>query len=61
MEWPGMALRCQEHTKTCDVCQRYKKTKVKYGKLPSKMVKVIPWNTLCVDLIGPDTVNLCGG
>ena len=25
------------------------------------MVKVIPWNTLCVDLIGPYTANLRGG
>ena len=36
LDWPGMALRCVEHTRTCDVCQRYKKTKIKYGKIPAK-------------------------
>ena len=31
----------------------YKTTKLKYGKLPSKLAEEIPWNKLCVYIIGP--------
>ena len=30
-----------------------KKKEVKYGHLPAKEAKTVPWDTLCVDLIGP--------
>jgi hypothetical protein len=30
-----------------------KKTKIKHGKTPAKEAKADPWETLCVDLIGP--------
>ena len=30
-----------------------KKTNQKYGKLPPKQAETNPWDTLCVDLIGP--------
>ena len=39
--------------KTCKSCQVNKHKKQKYGKLPPKLVFDTPWETLCVDLIGP--------
>ena len=30
-----------------------KRTKLKYGKLPTKLAITNPWEALCVDLIGP--------
>ena len=37
----------------CHTCQLTKTKKVKYGKLPEKEAEIIPWDTLCIDLIGP--------
>jgi transposase InsO family protein len=52
-------LRTTVHTvcKTCDKCQRTKKTHKKYGHLPEKQAEVEPWEILCIDLIGPYTIN----
>jgi hypothetical protein len=40
-------------TKSCKTCQINKKRSLKYGHLPSKIVLCVPWEALCVDLIGP--------
>ena len=32
----------------------------KYSKSPSKLAEEIPWNKLCVDLIGPDVIRRKG-
>ena len=42
---------------TCDTCQRTKRRKNKYGKLPPKEAETIPWDTLCVNLIGPYNIK----
>ena len=34
-----------------------KKWKDKYGHLPEKMSEIVPWETICVDLIGPYTIH----
>ncbi len=47
----------QANVKKCHKCQVNKCSKHKYGKLPQKLVVTKPWNTLCVDLIGPYTVK----
>ena len=39
--------------KACNVCRSLKASHKKYGKLPPKEPEVIPWHTLCIDLIGP--------
>jgi hypothetical protein len=39
--------------KKCLLCQKAKVTNQKYGKLPAKLAEENPWDTLCVDLIGP--------
>ena len=41
----------------CNVCQKSKKHTIKYGHLPEKEAEAIPWDVLCVDLIGPYTVS----
>jgi len=38
---------------TCDVCQRQKKQRKKYGLLPEKEAEYKPCDRLCVNLIGP--------
>ena len=42
--------------KKCPTCQRAKINNQKYGKLPPKQAETNPWDTLCVDLIGPYTI-----
>ena len=34
-----------------------KKQRLKYGHLPAKEAEVFPWERLCVDLIGPYTIE----
>jgi hypothetical protein len=55
MYWKGMRSTIRSITKSCRSCQVNKKRKLKFGQLLSKIVITIPWRTLCVDLIGPNT------
>ena len=43
-------VRSDQHAK------EQKKTNQKYVKLPPKQAETNPWDTLCVDLIGPYTI-----
>ena len=52
-EWKGMRPMIRRICKTCPACQKAKKQNTKYGKLPAKTAEEHPWDTLCVDLIGP--------
>lgn len=58
--FPNLKELCVSHIKRCDICQRHKKQKRKYGKLPPKTAETQPWQTLCVDLIGPYTIRRRG-
>ena len=61
--WPNMRKTVQKVCKHCDICQRTKKRTAKnskFGELPPKQAEVIPWETLCVDLIGPYTIKRKG-
>ena len=51
--WKGMRTTVQSVCGRCPTCQETKKQFRKYGKLPPKEPEVIPWYTLCIDLIGP--------
>ena len=51
--WTGLRKTVHEICSKCDQCQRTKRTKKKYGKLPEKVAETIPWQKLCVDMIGP--------
>jgi len=55
--WKGMRNTIRSITKSCKSCQMNKKPTRKYGHLPSKIVISTPWEALCVDLVGPYTLN----
>jgi hypothetical protein len=44
----------ESHVRTCPQCQKYKKVRLKYGKLPEKQAKdAKPWKRVDLDMIGP--------
>jgi hypothetical protein len=57
MYWKGMGTTIRRYVKTCRSCQVNKKHSQKYGHLPPKLVIPTPWKELCVDLIGPYTLE----
>ena len=59
--WPTLREDVRKYCSTCDVCQRTKKNKKKYGLLPEKAAETDPWEVLCVDLIGPYTIKQPNG
>jgi hypothetical protein len=58
---PKIHEQVATHVSKCKACQLYKGQKKKYGHLPVKDVGAHPWQTLCVDLIGPYTVHTKNG
>ena len=44
-------------SKPVNLVRSTKRKKLKYGKLPPKLVVDSPWECLCVDLIGPYTLR----
>ena len=42
--------------KQCQTCQRFTKKK-KYSKILPKDVDLIPWDTVCIEIVGPYTVS----
>ena len=53
----GLRHKVNQLVRRCSICQKYKKAKRKYGKLPAKQSETTPWDTVCVDLVGPYTVE----
>ena len=52
--WKGMTSQAKSFCKKCGSCQKYKKRRTKYGKLPAKNIQqLLPWETVHVYLIGP--------
>lgn len=58
--WPNLRDDVHEVCSKCDTCQRTKRNSKKYGHLPAKEAEADPWETLCVDLIGPYTIKRRG-
>jgi len=52
-----MRIAIRSITKSCLTCQINKKRSLKYGHLSSKILICIPWEALCVELIGPYTLK----
>jgi hypothetical protein len=52
-----MQCTIQSFVKSCRSCQVNKRHGQKYGHVPPKLVITTPWEALCVDLIGPYTLN----
>ena len=57
MYWPGLRADVRRHVKSCNRCQLGKRRKRKYGHVPSKIADQVPWQKVCVDLIGPYTIK----
>ena len=51
--WKNLRETVHNVVSKCHICQLTKKNKKKYGKLPEKIAESVPWDTLCIDLIGP--------
>ena len=51
--WKGMRKTVEQVCKNCTSCQLTKPRLRKLGHLPPKEAEVIPWETVCIDLIGP--------
>ena len=58
--WSGMRDQITTYVQRCPSCQRNKRRYKKYGHLPEKDAEAEPWDRLCVDLIGPYTINQKG-
>ena len=61
MYWRFLWSNIRSYVKRCADSQRCKKRKRKYGKLPSKIVEIIPWQGVCVDLTGLYTLKAKDG
>ncbi len=57
MYWKGMHHTIQRYIKACRSCQVNKRHSSRYGHVPPKLVITAPWEALCVDLVGPYTLN----
>ncbi len=52
-----MRRTIRSYVKSCRSCQVNKRHSQKYGHVPPKLVITTPWEALCVDLMGPYTLN----
>jgi hypothetical protein len=52
-DWKGLRKTVHDICHKCESCQKSKVSNQKYGKLPPKEAEANPWDTLCVNLIGP--------
>ena len=59
-DWKGLRTTVHTICSKCPTCQKAKVSNQKHGKLPAKQAEVNPWDTLCVDLIGPYKIKRKG-
>ncbi len=57
MYWKSMRNTIRRYAKSCRSFQVNKRQSLKYGHVPPKLVITTPWKALCVDLVGPYTLN----
>jgi RNase H-like domain found in reverse transcriptase/Reverse transcriptase (RNA-dependent DNA polymerase)/Integrase zinc binding domain len=55
--WPKLRDEVHNVCTKCQICQTTKKSTKKYGHLPPKVAESVPWEILCIDLIGPYTIT----
>jgi transposase InsO family protein len=56
--WPGLRKQVHEYVKYCEKCQTWKKQKRDYAEVPIGEPELIPWRTICTDIVGPYTLKL---
>jgi hypothetical protein len=61
MMWPGLTTYVHLHCKKCKLCQMHMKNRKPDGKLPTKMAETTPWEIVCVDLVGPWSIQTPSG
>jgi putative transposase len=60
--WPQLRKQIEAHVSSCPECQKNKKVRKKYGKIPPKEAEeAIPWNRVNIDLIGPLSAKTANG
>jgi hypothetical protein len=57
MYWKGMCNTIQRYVKSCRSCQVNRRHSLRYEHVSPKLVITTPWEALCVDLVGPYTLN----
>src|SRR5512145_1201594 len=55
--WKNLRTSIKHVCGRCHVCQLTKPKLKKFGHLPEKEAEVIPWKTVCIDLIGPYSIG----
>jgi hypothetical protein len=55
--WKGMRKTVQDVCRRCASCQLNKTSTLKMGVIPEKTVEEIPWERVCIDLVGPYTIG----
>ena len=55
--WKGIRASVTRVCKNCTTCKGTKARNKKYGLLLPKDTDVLPWHTLCIDLVGPYTAG----
>ena len=51
--WTDIRNTVRKEFTECNICQHTKRSTKTYVQLPDKISEEIPWNKLCLDLIGP--------
>jgi len=60
LHWKHLREDVHRTCGTCPTCQKNKKHSAKCRHLPAKDAETCPWETLCVDLIGPHAFKRTG-
>ena len=55
--WKGMRKTVTDVCKRCGSCQLNKTKPLRVGQLPEKEAETVPWERVCIDLIGPYTIG----
>ena len=57
MYWGTLCATICRYVKSSNAFQHNKVTRCKIGKLPAKLAELLPWKSLCVDVVGIYTIK----
>ena len=58
--WKQSREQVTKYVQTCPICKKNTKKVKKYGWLPPKEAETVHWDKMCIDLIGPYTIQRKG-